>query len=78
MDNSAQSKTATVNIEKISSSLPDYFPTVPETTGNNGTLLTKGDYYRLDNLEVTVPIYTGMASGQTVLVDYVVGIRHRV
>ncbi|PHM63726.1 hypothetical protein [Xenorhabdus ishibashii] len=66
--NTAQSKIAAVNIETVLSSLPDYFPAVPEATDNHGTLLTKSDYYRLDNLKVIVPIYTGMALGQTVQV----------
>lgn len=66
--NVAQSKITTVNVETALSSFPDYFPAVPEATGNHGTLLTKSDYYRLDNLKITVPIYTGMASGQTVQV----------
>ncbi|KLU14075.1 MULTISPECIES: hypothetical protein [Xenorhabdus] len=59
----------TVNIKFISfdsSKLSDYIPSVPEATGKQGTLLTKDDYYRLDKLEVIVPVYEGMAPGHAV------------
>ncbi|BET97074.1 hypothetical protein [Xenorhabdus taiwanensis] len=61
----------TVNIKFIffdSSKLSDYIPGVPEATGKQGTLLTKDDYYRLDQLKVIVPVYEGMAPGHTVRV----------
>ncbi|MEX0447914.1 hypothetical protein [Xenorhabdus sp. SGI246] len=48
------------------SSLPEYAPSAPDATGNNGTLLTKDDYYRLDQLRIDVPVYDGMAPGQIV------------
>ncbi|MDC9595698.1 hypothetical protein [Xenorhabdus anantnagensis] len=60
-----------VNINLVfqdSSSLSDYIPNVPEATGEQGSLLTKNDYYRLDRLQVDVPIYEGMALGQSVKV----------
>ncbi|CDG20493.1 protein of unknown function [Xenorhabdus poinarii G6] len=41
---------------------------VPQATGNKGTLLTKDDYYRLEQLEIIVPIYNNMRIGQTVQV----------
>ncbi|MDC9583109.1 hypothetical protein PSI15_16330 [Xenorhabdus sp. PR6a] len=42
--------------------------TVPQATSENGTLLTKDDYYRLDELEIIVPVYDGMTLGQNVQV----------
>ncbi|PHM63838.1 hypothetical protein [Xenorhabdus ishibashii] len=51
-----------------SSRLSEYSPSVPEATGKQGTLLTKDDYYRLDQLKVIVPVYEGMAPGHTVRV----------
>ncbi|WP_340612060.1 hypothetical protein [Xenorhabdus bharatensis] len=41
---------------------------VPQATGNDGALLTKDNYYRLDELEIIVPIYTNMQAGQVVQV----------
>ncbi|MDC9582509.1 hypothetical protein PSI15_13195 [Xenorhabdus sp. PR6a] len=61
----------TVNINLVfsdSSSLSDSLPSVPEATGNQGKLLTKDDYYRLDQLKINVPVYEGMAPGHTVKV----------
>ncbi|MDC9606597.1 hypothetical protein WDV76_09280 [Xenorhabdus griffiniae] len=61
----------TVNINLIffdSSELSDYIPSVPEATGKQGTLLTRDDYYRLDQLKVIVPVYEGMAPGHTIKV----------
>ncbi|WP_340620270.1 hypothetical protein [Xenorhabdus siamensis] len=62
-------KSPIVNITLASldaSSLPEYTPSTPDATGNNGTSLTKDDYYRLDQLRIDVPVYDGMAPGQIV------------
>lgn len=41
-------------------------PLTPQATGNNGTLLTKANYYSLKSLSVQVPQYEGMKSGDIV------------
>ncbi|MDR0219433.1 MAG: hypothetical protein LBI71_11285 [Enterobacteriaceae bacterium] len=43
---------------------------IPQATGDNGTLLTQKDYSRLENLTVIVPSYTGMAPEQQVSVEW--------
>lgn len=45
-------------------------PSVPEASGDNGTLLTFDDYYSKDTISVVVPVYPGMTSGQTILVRF--------
>ncbi|PHM24776.1 hypothetical protein [Xenorhabdus budapestensis] len=52
------------------SSLSSYIPRAPDATGNQGNLLTKDDYYKLDRLRIDVPVYDGMASGQVVNVQW--------
>lgn len=67
--NERNSPTVNINLVFVNSpGLPDYIPSVPEATGEQGTLLTKDDYYRLDKLKVNVPVYDGMALGHTVRV----------
>ncbi|MBD2815997.1 hypothetical protein ID850_14785 [Xenorhabdus sp. Flor] len=64
-------KSPNVNINLVyldTTSLPGYLPSAPDATGNQGKLLTKDDYYRLDQLKINVPVYDGMASGQVVTV----------
>ncbi|MBD2780392.1 hypothetical protein [Xenorhabdus szentirmaii] len=55
-------------ISKNASSLSNYMPSVPDATGNQGTLLTEDDYYRLDQLTISVPVYDNMAPGHIVRV----------
>ncbi|MDX8000150.1 hypothetical protein FE394_13280 [Xenorhabdus sp. Reich] len=67
--NTRSSPAVNINlISKNSSSLSDYIPSVPNATGDQGTLLTEDDYYRLDKLTVNVPVYDDMAPGHTVRV----------
>lgn len=46
-------------------------PSAPEATGDNGRLLSRNDYYQLNQLTVEVPAYPGMEAGQTVGIRWV-------
>lgn len=48
----------------------DQVPTVREASGKDGNKLLLTDFYRADHVTVEVPVYEGMAAGQTVSVSW--------
>lgn len=52
----------------VSNDLPK--PSVVEATGNNGSTLTRSDYYRPEYITVRVPAYGNMKAGDTIAVQW--------